>query len=158
MKNKTTKFIITEKNGKYFLRFSSHHKPIPVNIVWLQPFNQKNSGVSIINYKKKEILYLPNLKQVTSKNKKLIIRALKERTLLPIITRIKKITVNFGIRYWQVETNIGPHLFAMMRPSKYITEITADRIIVKDTFNNYYLIKSISKLDKNSQKQLSIVL
>ncbi|MFA4930555.1 MAG: DUF1854 domain-containing protein [Patescibacteria group bacterium] len=158
MKNPIPPFKLIQKNGKYFLQFSPTAKPKPVKIVWLQPFMTKNSGISILNSKKEELIYLSHLKDASADNQKIIRQALIDYTFLPTIKQIKSIRINYGVRYWDTMTDAGPHLFAMIRPSQYITHLTNDQIVVRDTFNNYYQIPSIQKLDLDSQKQLNKIL
>lgn len=158
MNTKMPKFKLTEEKGRHFIKLPDSKRKIPVKIVWLKPFDQKNSGISILNQKKEEVIYLPKINLANKTNQKIIKQALQNYTFLPTITQIKSIKINNGIRYWDTETNLGPKLFAMIKPSSYLTFIDENKLIVRDTFNNFYQIKSIKQLDTNSQKQLSKIL
>ncbi len=149
--------ILSESNHDFFIQFGQKPKT-KVEISVLKPLISIHKDIVFTNQKKEEIYFLANINQTSLNNQKIIRQAIKEKYFLPIINKILKIDIDFGTRYWTVETDHGPIKFAMRTPSRHITHITADRLIVKDSIGNFFLIESLAKLDKNSHQQLKKIL
>jgi len=151
----TLKLSINKHN--FFLQIDQQ-PPVKVDISVLKPFVSLTKNIVFTNQKKEEILSLDNLCQTTPANQKIIRQAIQEKYFLPIITAIEQIDIAFGARYWTVTTDHGPVKFTMRTPSRHLNFVTTDRLIVKDSLGNFYLIPSLAKLPSSSQKQLQKIL
>ena len=149
--NEKRPFILIRKGDRIFLQWSEDKKEIPVKLVWARPLSDPGNDISMMDEHKKEAAFIHTLSELDIKTQELIKEEIQKRYLLPQITRVIKTEVQFGNRYWKVETKIGARAFAMREPHKNIVWVNDDRLILQDTLGNRYEIPSLSSLDLQSK-------
>lgn len=83
---------------------------------------------------------------------------LARRYLAPRIVRVLRSIVNFGSRYWDVETDRGIRRFIMKDPNKNVFWVTDDHLVLRDTLGNRYEIVSLRALDEASRAEIDRVM
>jgi hypothetical protein len=74
------------------------------------------------------------------------------------VSRVKRIDVQFGTRYWEVDTDRGPRWFALREPGKNVVWLSDDRLVLRDTAGNRYEIADLSALDARSRRAIRLSL
>lgn len=152
------KVRLIKKQDRTYAVFTDGDEEIPVKIVWARPVSAKGHEVSLVGEDKKELMMLQSLDCLDEESRKIAENELEQRYLVPRVTKVWSAGATFGSWYWDVETDKGRRKFAMRNPSKNVTWITDDRLLMRDTLGNRYEIESYVGLDTRSQAVLERVL
>ncbi len=153
MSEEQKKFKLIRKLDRVFLRYDGSDEEQPVRLVWPRPISARGKEVSIIGEGKKEILMLDSLDRLDSESRAVAKEELERRYLVARITRVIGTQVDFGNRYWHVDTDRGERKFLIKEPSKNMIWFNDDRIILRDTLGNHHEIESYSSLDARSRAE-----
>jgi len=151
---KENKFSLHQRHGKYFLRFENTDRETPVKVKLARPLTGRNSEISFIDEKKKEVAMVKRLTDLDPDSRKVASEALDLTYLITRITRVDRTRTHFGTRFWEVETDRGARHFAMKDPSHSVSHFDDGRMVLWDTMGNCYEIESFEHLDEHSQKQV----
>ena len=131
-----------------------------VNIIRTFPFSSPNEFLSVRNIdgKNEEIGIIENLNDFDKETKELINAQLEIRYFMPEIIKILSIKEEYGHTYWSVLTNKGKCKFTSSSGSSGSVIQLENRVIIKDSSENRYEIKDISKLSPKELKKLELYL
>jgi hypothetical protein len=154
-------------SGNFELRLNglgqlSLHRPgvEPINDVRLRrafPWSDPNHYISIRTSDGKELELLQDLSSLTHEQADLIKSWLNENRFVPKITRIKKLSLDFGHQEWEVDTDRGPRSFRVQERED-IRFLHDGRFSVKDADGNVYELAGLEKLDEASRKLVESLL
>jgi hypothetical protein len=152
------KIRLTSRQGKYLLRFGDSEKETAVRIKFARPLSARDSEISFLDEKKKEVAMVKGLHALDGSSRKVAEEALSFGYFIPCITRVNKTRTHFGTRFWDVHTDKGPRTFAMKDPLRNVTHMDDGRMVLRDTMGNCYEIKALEELDAHSQAQVSKII
>jgi len=132
-------------------------EPVEVTVRYLRPLTSR-SEVVVMDGQGHEVLTARGLDAFPPGERTLAEEALLARYCLPMIQRIERIDVRFGIRYWWVETDRGPRWFALREPGKNVTWIGQAHLVLRDTAGNRFEIPDLEALDPRSRKWVRMAL
>jgi len=158
MASNPRKFQLLREGDRVFLRFAGGGDRRPVRLAWTRPLSARGGQVSIIGDDKKEVLLLDSLDSLDSDSRAVAEEELAKRYLIPRITRVLRTSADFGMRYLQVETDLGPRHFALKHASKNAVWITDDHLMLRDTLGCRYEIRPFSALDQRSRAEIEKVI
>lgn len=144
---------LTRRNGRLLLE-REPDGPVEVTVRYLRPLTGRTELV-FLDDKGREVATVEGIHVLPEGDRDLVEEALRERYHLPVITRVQRIDVRFGTRYWWVETDRGDRWFALREPGKNVTWIDASRLVLRDTAGNRYEITDLLRLDAVSQRLVS---
>jgi len=147
-------FMILRKLDQVFLRPNDGTGEIPVRLAWARPIYDRGSDICILNEKKREVVMVSSLDALDSDSRRIAEEELNKRYLIPRIIRVNSAYAHLGNRYWHVETEIGPRTFLMKDPTRGVTWITQDHLILRDTLGNRYELASLAALDAFSRAEV----
>ena len=147
-------FSLSQRHGKYFLRFEDADRETPVKVKLARPLSGRNNEISFIDTKKKEVAMVKGLTDLDPASREVASEALDLNYLITRITRVDRTRSHFGTRFWEVETDRGARHFAMKDPSHSVSHFDDGRMVLWDTMGNCYEIESFERLDEHSQKQV----
>ena len=100
----------------------------------------------------RELGIIPHLAELPSDQRRLVQEALRRRYISQIILRINRITQEFGLLEWDVETDRGRRQFSLPQSGAYVIEYgkMGEGRIVFDVYGNRYLVPNIHHLDRPS--------
>ena len=98
-----------------------------------------------------EVGMLYELRQLDADSRREVEAELRKRYFVPIIQKIKSLRVEFGIVYWEVDTDKGERDFIVHGIRDNIIEIAAARYMIQDVDANRFEIPDLAKLDPKSQ-------
>lgn len=128
--------------------------PLEVTVRYLRPLTGRTELV-FLDEKGQEVATVEGIHALPKADRALVEEALRERYHLPVITRVQRIDVRFGTRYWWVETDRGERWFALREPGKNVIWIDASHLVLRDTAGNRYEITDLLGLDPVSQRLVS---
>ena len=104
------------------------------------------------NRSQREAGIIPSVAELAPEQRRLVQDALRRRYVSQIILRVDKITQEFGLLEWDVETDRGRRQFSLPQSGAYVIEYgnLAEGRIVFDVYGNRYLIPNIHHLDPHS--------
>lgn len=131
--------------------------PIDVTVRYLRPLTARTEIV-LLDAKGHEVGTVSGVDAFSPEERALVEDALAARYCLPVIRRIDRIDVRFGIRYWWVETDRGPRWFALREPGKNVTWIGESHVVLRDTAGNRFEIPDVAALDPGSRRWVRLSL
>ena len=148
---------LSRRDGRLWLDAPGHDEPVAITVRWLRPLTARREIV-FLDAENKEILTATGVEAVEGEGRALVEEALRERYYLTRITRVKRIDVQFGTRYWEVETERGPRWFALREPGKNVLWLGSDHLIVRDTAGNRFEVPDLTALDRHSRRWVRLSL
>ena len=142
---------LTLEGGRLMLTPRGEDEAIPVTVRYLRPLTGRRSLV-FLNEKQREVATVAGVEVFGDEARALLEEALAARYVITVIERIEKIDVQFGTRYWEVETDRGPRWFALREPGKNVTWLDANHLALRDVAGNRFEIRDVAALDGRSQR------
>lgn len=122
------------------------------------PFSEPNSFIYIQDEKGKEIGVIHHLQELSEEQQRIVSEELHLRYLIPKIKDILKITGEYGIFKWDVETDKGPKIFYVKGRNENIITKEEKRLLITDIENCRYEISDYTKLPLKAISELEKVL
>jgi hypothetical protein len=105
-----------------------------------------------------DIGMVPDPDRLDPKSRELVREELKKRYFVPKVTHIYEVKEEFGVGYWDVDTDMGRREFIVRGIRDSVREIGASRLIITDVDNNRFEIEDIEALDPVSYRLIEKVL
>jgi hypothetical protein len=122
------------------------------------PLSKPKEYLALLDSKSEEIALVRNLSDLPADSQKIAQLELNKRYLTARITKIPNIKQEFGVTYWNVETNRGTREFVMQSLSESCVWLSDTHLLLIDVDGNRFEIVDRGALDLASQKQLEKVL
>jgi len=148
---------LAERDGRLWLSEPDRDEPIAVTVRYLRPLTGR-AEIVFLDDEQHEVLTATGVEAVPEPARASVERALRDRYCLPVVSRVKRIDVQFGTRYWEVDTDRGPRWFALREPGKNVVWLSDDRLVLRDTAGNRYEIADLSALDARSRRAIRLSL
>ncbi|MGB9642340.1 MAG: DUF1854 domain-containing protein [Candidatus Ratteibacteria bacterium] len=120
------------------------------------PVSNPNKYISLFcndaNDREYEIGMIEDIEQLPDEAKKLIMEALRRQYFSFEILAINSIKFAYGLLFFDVETDKGPREFSMKWETRFAFDFGKKGKILIDIFEDRYVIKDISKLNKIEQE------
>ena len=143
--------LARDPEGKVLLNRDKTAEPVPVQIRRAFPWSAESEYVSIRGEDKKEILLIDRLERHDDATRKIILEELERHYFIPRIRRVLRITEEFDIGIWEVDTDRGRTSFRVR--SRDSVRLLGDRRgMVEDADGNFYEIPDLDVLDPKSQE------
>lgn len=148
---------LSRRDGKLWLQTADRDEPVAVTVRYLRPLTAR-AEIVFLDESQREVLTASGIDAVEGRVRTLVEHALRERYHLTEITRVVRIDVQFGTRYWEVETTRGPRWFALREPGKNVLWLGEGHLVLRDTAGNRYEIPDLSVLDARSRRAVRLSL
>ncbi|HOJ30851.1 MAG TPA: DUF1854 domain-containing protein [bacterium] len=120
------------------------------------PVSNPNKYISLFCYDERdreyEIGMIEDIEPLPEEAKKLIVDALKRQYFSFEILAINSIKFAYGLLFFDVETDKGPREFSMKWETRFAFDFGRKGKILVDIFEDRYVIRDISKLNKIEQE------
>lgn len=160
--NKLTKENATfsETKGGFITLLLNGEEKGQVNVICTFPFTAPNEFLSVrtADDKAEEIGIIENLLAFDEQTVAIINKQLEMRYFMPEILKVYSVKEEYGHTYWSVLTNKGKHKFTSPSGSSGSVIRTENRVIIKDSDQNRYEIKDVTKLTPKEMKKLDLYL
>lgn len=148
---------ISRRDGKLWLQTADLDEPVAVTVRYLRPLTAR-AEIVFLDEDQHEVLTATGIDAIEGRVRTLVEDALRERYHLTEITRVVRIDVQFGTRYWEVETVRGPRWFALREPGKNVIWLDDDHLVLRDTAGNRFEIPDLRVLDARSRRAVRLSL
>lgn len=131
-----------------------------VNIIRTFPFTAANEFLSVrtADDKQTELGMIESLGIFDADTVKLIENQLAIRYFMPEVIKILSVKEEYGHTYWQVLTDKGERSFTSPSGSSGAVVRKGNRVIIRDSEQNRYEIKDVTKLTAKELKKLDLYL
>ncbi|MWC30413.1 DUF1854 domain-containing protein [Paenibacillus sp. MMS18-CY102] len=128
-----------------------------ISLVRCFPYTIPNKHISVKSDNGAELYTIDCLSQLSEESRFVAEEALRERYMIPRITRIVSIKKRGSHWSWSVDTEYGVTRLMMMNLHESIRQVAPGRWIVTDQDGRRFEFKQDESLDTNSRKQWSTI-
>ena len=118
------------------------------------PLSHAQQYVSLRDAKGHEIGLVEDLKHLDAASRAIAEEEIERRYFLPEITAVHKLSGNFGLYEWDVETDRGARTFLVRGRSASVIQMPPHRVLVTDVLGNRYQVPDTTRLDERSMALL----
>ena len=122
---------------------------IRVRPVHASPMTYPDQYVSLLDIKNEEVAFIRDMDDLDEESRRVIEEELAHRYLKAKIERIHSIQMEFGVTYWDVETDRGKREF-VIRGHENTHWASETRLLLTDVDGNRFEILDYTRLDPNS--------
>lgn len=147
------------KGGFITLKLNGEDKG-KVNIICTYPFTAPDEFLSVrlTEDKQEELGIIEHINDFDQKTVEIIKTHLSLRYFMPEILKIYSVKEEYGHTYWSVLTDKGKHKFTSPSGSSRSVIRNGNRVIIRDSDQNRYEIKDLTKLSVKEMKKLDLYL
>lgn len=120
------------------------------------PWSHPDQLISVRNAEGKELILIPDLKDVPAETRKVISDYLEKWVFVPRITRVVEVDMRFGFQQWKVETDRGPAEFRVQERED-IRFLGDGRFSIKDVDGCVYELPPLEQLDEKSRRAVEVL-
>ncbi len=129
-----------------------------VKVVRAAPLTQPDRYFCILDMKDEAICMIEDLAQLEEASHPFVFEELDRRYLTAEIKRIVSLQNEYGVSYWEVETDRGNREFVAKSVAENAQWLGESRLMIFDVDGNRFEVVDKNKLDKRSQAFLDSVL
>jgi hypothetical protein len=129
-----------------------------VKVVRAAPLSEPDRYICFLDAKDEAICMVKELGEIGSENHELIGEELQKRYLTAYVSRIINLRNEYGVSYWDVDTDRGRREFVAKNVAEHAQWLGETRLFILDVDGNRFEFSDLSKLDKQSQAFIDVVL
>ena len=95
---------------------------------------------------------------VAENNRKIVLEELEKRYLTSYVERINHLRNEYGVSYWDVDTDRGQREFVAKNVAENAQWLGEGRLFLVDVDGNRFEIPNVQALDRRSQSFIELVL
>jgi len=139
--------------GRLVLSTANGERHEGVTPVRAFPIAAPDEGISLINYEGHEVGWADRIADLPAEIAGLIEEELASREFVPEIERIVAVSSFACPSTWQVTTNRGAAQL-ILKGEEDIRRLSQTRLLIADSHGIQFLVRDLSKLDRQSRKLL----
>ncbi len=144
--------------GTLRLTVSDERSYPSVKLYQASPLSRPGRYLSLVNGKGEEITMVENLQDFAAEARAVAEEEIRRRYLTCRVQAVTHTRAEFGVTYWQVETDRGPRDFVIQSLSESCVWLSDTHLLLIDVDGNRFEIADRNALDPASQIQLDKVL
>ncbi|MCZ6678631.1 MAG: DUF1854 domain-containing protein [Candidatus Poribacteria bacterium] len=123
---------------------------LKVRIVRAAPLSQPSRYICFLDEKNEVICMVTDPNVLDAESRRIVQEELDQRYLTAIIDRIHSLRNEFGVGYWDVETDRGRREFVVRNVSENAQWLSESRLLLVDVDGNRFEVPDLNALDKKS--------
>ena len=131
---------------------------IKVRVVCAAPLSQPDRYICLLDEKNEVICTVEDPIDLDEVSQRIVKEEIEQRYMTAIIKRIESLRSEFGVSYWEVQTDRGDREFVVRNVSENAQWITDRRLLLLDVDGNRFEIANLEVLDKKSRGLIEMVL
>ena len=131
---------------------------LKVRVVCAAPLSQPDRYICFLDEKNEVICTVEDPIDLDAVSQRIVKEEIEQRYMTAIIKRIDSLKSEFGVSYWEVETDRGDREFVVRNVSENAQWITDRRLLLLDVDGNRFEIANLEVLDKKSRGLVEMVL
>jgi hypothetical protein len=150
--------LLREPAWRLRLTIEADRSYLKVKIVRSAPLSNPDRYICFLDGKDEVICTVENLDDLGESDRNLAVEELSQRYLSSVIQEVLSIRAEFGVSYWDVQTNRGRREFVAKDIAENAQWLTESRVMILDVDNNRFEIPDLGALDKRSRGLIDTVL
>ena len=131
---------------------------LKVRVVCAAPLSQPDRYICLLDEKNEVICTVEDPIDLEAVSQRMVKEEIEHRYMTAIIKRIDSLRSEFGVSYWEVQTDRGDREFVVRNVSENAQWITDRRLLLLDVDGNRFEISNLEVLDKKSRGLIEMVL
>lgn len=131
---------------------------LKVRVVCAAPLSQPDRYVCLLDEKNEVICTVEDPIVMDAASQDIIKEEIEQRYMTAIIKQVDSLKSEFGVSYWEVQTDRGNREFVVRNVSENAQWITDRRLLLLDVDGNRFEISNLEALDKKSRGLIEMVL
>ena len=131
---------------------------IKVRVVCAAPLSQPDRYICLLDEKNEVICTVEDPIDLDAVSQRIVKEEIEQRYMTAIIKRVDSLRSEFGVSYWEVQTDRGDREFVVRNVSENAQWITDRRLLLLDVDGNRFEIANLEVLDKKSRGLIEMVL
>jgi hypothetical protein len=131
---------------------------LKIRVARAAPLSQPDRYVSLLNGKGEEIVMLPDLGALDPESRRVVEQELSRRYLTSRVRRLVSLKQEFGVTYWEVETDRGLRDFVVRDLQENCVWLSDTHLLLVDVDGSRFEIPDRLLLDERSQQLLDAIL
>ena len=131
---------------------------LKVRVVCAAPLSQPDRYICFLDEKNEVICTVEDPIDLDAVSQRIIKEEIEQRYMTAIIKRVDSLRSEFGVSYWEVQTDRGDREFVVRNVSENAQWITDRRLLLLDVDGNRFEISNLEVLDKKSRGLVEMVL
>ena len=129
-----------------------------VKVVRAAPLSEPDRYICFLDAKDEAICMIKELSEVDQALHGLIREELEKRYLTAYVSRVVNLRNEYGVSYWDVETDRGRREFVAKNVAEHAQWLGDGRLFILDVDGNRFEFTDLGQLDKRSQAFIDVVL
>jgi len=129
-----------------------------IKVAIAAPLSRRGKYVSILNGKGEEIIMLPDLQGLDPESRRVAEQELERRYLTSRVRRLVSLKQEFGVTYWEAETDRGIRDFVVRDLQENCIWLSESHLLLVDVDGSRFEIPDRRLLDERSQQLLDAIL
>jgi hypothetical protein len=131
---------------------------LKVRAVCAAPLSQPDRYICLLDEKNEVICTVEDPTVLDAASQQMIKEELNQRYMTAIIKRVDSLKSEYGVSYWEVQTDRGNREFVVRNVSENAQWISDRRLLLVDVDGNRFEISNLEVLDKKSRGLIEMVL
>lgn len=131
---------------------------LKVRVVCAAPLSQPDRYICLLDEKNEVICTVEDPIVMDAVSQDIIKEELEQRYMTAVIKRVDSLRSEFGVSYWEVQTDRGDREFVVRNVAENAQWITDRRLLLVDVDGNRFEISNLEVLDKKSRGLIEMVL
>ena len=131
---------------------------LKVRVVCAAPLSQPDRYICLLDEKNEVICTVEDPLDLDAASQRVVEEEIEQRYMTAIIKRVDSLKSEFGVSYWEVETDRGSREFVVRNVSENAQWITDRRLLLLDVDGNRFEISNLEVMDKRSRGLIQMVL
>jgi len=129
-----------------------------IKVAIAAPLSRRGQYISLLNGKGEEIVMLPDLDGLDADSRQVVEKELDRRYLTSRVNRLVALKQEFGVTYWEVETDRGVREFVVRDLQENCIWLSESHLLLVDVDGSRFEIPDRRLLDEHSQQLLDAIL
>jgi hypothetical protein len=150
--------VFYQPEGMARLTVNGDRSYLKIRVARAAPLSRPDSYVSLLNGKGEEIIMLPDLTALDLTSRRVVEKELDRRYLTSRVRRLVSLKQEFGVTYWEVETDRGLRDFVVRDLQENCVWLSETHLLLIDVDGSRFEIPDRGLLDERSQQLLDAIL
>ena len=120
----------------------------------LFPVSGLDKYIALLDSEGTQAAIVRDISQLMPESRAVLESSLAQYYMIPRILRFIKMSENFKIWMWSVETDRGEYTFEVRDHSNSVKQLFDGRVLIKDASDNRYEIPDVNALDARSKRMI----
>ena len=150
--------LLREPKWKLRMTIEGDRSYIRVKVARAAPLTEPDRYICFLDIKDDAICIVKELDELREENRKIVLEELEKRYLTSYVERINHLRNEYGVSYWDVDTDRGQREFVAKNVAENAQWLREGRLFLVDVDGNRFEIPNVQALDRRSQSFIELVL